>query len=154
MGIREFEFQHRLGGIHARHLDCGRSTVRGRMLGHDVHNSTLSRLKDFLVFIMDAMASIYVFALWAWPRFSANSSALCVGSKTGLPKTSGTTRAVISGAIGLRVFGWEGASALLFFIYFLSVTFQLHHHIGTKEQPPIDLTSHFPNNFYWKIAPN
>ena len=42
---------------------------------------------------MDAMASIYVFALWAWPMFSANSSAPVRQIKkwTNLEK-SGTTR--------------------------------------------------------------
>ena len=43
------------GGVHARHLDCRRSTVRGRMCGHGVHNSSLSRLDDLLVKIWNCL---------------------------------------------------------------------------------------------------
>ena len=41
---------------------------------------------------------------------------------------------------------------LRFFI--LSVTFEMRHHIGTKERSPIELTAIFLNDFYWKTAPN
>ena len=77
-------------------------------------------------FIMDAMAPIYVFALWAWPRYTPNSSAPVCRIKQWIPKESRVPHVLSYGknpvVIRKRVFGWRMRQCFFFhFVHHVSI---------------------------------